>query len=277
MVKVKILFLGTAASAFSKDRNPTSIIVHINDKAILLDCGPGVTRRCVENGIDLRKIEKLYISHGHNDHLIDITSFLWQNWLGSDRKNELEIITQGYVVDRIKNLISLVSTPEDAMKYDLNFIDITKEPPLKDFALDIGLAQDPTDLKITRRHVKGIHDPPSSGIRLDINVTSENKVISICYSGDTAPSDSICELAKDCTYLIHEATFLDDEEETATMFNHSTPSGAGKIASKANVGNLVLIHYSNALEGKEDLIKAQASKEFDGNIIIARDLMEIQI
>lgn len=277
MVNVKLLFLGTAASAFSMERNPTAMILFVEDKAILLDCGPGVTRRCVEKGIDLRKIETLYISHGHNDHMIDITTFLWQNWLEWRRTNNLKIITQGYVIERIKNLIQMVNTPPDALEFDLEFVDITGEEPLKAFDLGINLDSKGNEMKITRMHAPGIHDPPSSGIRLDFHSASNERAISVCYAGDTAPSDKICHLASNCTYLIHEATFLNEEEEMATRFNHCTPSGAGKIAAKADVENLILVHYSNALEGKEDAIKSQAMEQYDKNVLVSRDLMEIRL
>ena len=42
-------------------------------------------------------------------------------------------------------------------------------------------------------------------------VKQKNKNLKIVYSGDTRPSKLLAEIGKDCSLLIHEATFEDDE------------------------------------------------------------------
>ncbi|MHA1700118.1 MAG: MBL fold metallo-hydrolase, partial [Promethearchaeota archaeon] len=118
------------------------------------------------------------------------------------------------------------------------------------------------------------HEPIGTAIRFDF-LKSDGGSFSVCYSGDTLPDERIGELATETDYLIHEATFLDDELELALKYNHSTPSGAGHIATIARAKNLILIHYSTKNEGKEDVMVQQAKKSFKGNVIVARDFMEL--
>ena len=51
---------------------------------------------------------------------------------------------------------------------------------------------------------------------------------------------------------------------------------AGEIASKAEVGTLYLIHYPTGIFAKGD-IAAEAPRTFQGNIIVAKDFMTIEI
>ncbi|MBN2151731.1 MAG: ribonuclease Z, partial [Candidatus Lokiarchaeota archaeon] len=91
------------------------------------------------------------------------------------------------------------------------------------------------------------------------------------------PTGEVASLASGCDYLVHEATMADEDEKAATRFNHSTPSGAGRIAASAGARHLVIVHYSVLLEGKEGAIAAGAKKEFPGNVIVAKDLMELPL
>src|SRR5512137_1207912 len=102
-----LTFLGTAASAVSKARNPTGMLLTIAGKHLLIECAEGATRRLVELGIDLRDIVAVYISHGHNDHFSGIVTFLWQNVLVAKRTTPLRIIGPGYVIENIKKMIDL--------------------------------------------------------------------------------------------------------------------------------------------------------------------------
>src|SRR5699024_11032287 len=72
---------------------------------------------------------------------------------------------------------------------------------------------------------------------------------SVVFSGDTSPLDSMVEFAKDADLLIHECTFpqeaLDYREEIGIgTASHTSPGELGKIATKANVKNLVATHFS---------------------------------
>lgn len=282
MIDYKLLFLGTAASAFSKKRNPTSMVLIVEGRGILLDCGPGATRRLVENDVDLTTIDTVFISHGHNDHLIGITTFLWQNWLAHRRKNPLEIIAPGYVISRIDELLKLTNTPAGIPEFELNKINIDDHEDSPDvqkiarnFHLDHDKCGDKSAIQVTWTTARGKHDPDSYAIRVNLHEGGK-QLVSFCYSADTSPQARVSRLAKDVTYLIHEATFLEEKRELANTYNHSTPMGAAKIATAANAKNLILVHYSNTIEGKEEEMEKEARDFFEGNVIIANDGLEIR-
>ncbi len=266
-----LTFLGTAASAVSKDRNPTSMLLTIDGKHLLIECAEGITRRLVELGIDFRDIVAVYISHGHNDHFSGIVTFLWQNVLVSKRATPLRIIGPGYVIDNVKKMIDITGTPAGFFQFELAYEPLDEQ--------DLGAPREIPGLvakgSITRRHARSVHDPPARAIRIDVADARGKPVVSLCYSSDTSPTGEVSDLATGCEYLIHEATLADEDEEAATRYNHSTPSGAGRIAASAGVKHLVIVHYSVFLEGKEGAIAAGAKKQFPGDVIVAMDLMQL--
>ncbi|MFV0305975.1 MAG: hypothetical protein ACK5IC_10900, partial [Moheibacter sp.] len=55
--------------------------------------------------------------------------------------------------------------------------------------------------------------------------------------------------------LYHEATFLHELKEMANYTGHSTAQEAATIAKKANVGKLILGHFSNRYKDLDVLLK----------------------
>lgn len=97
----------------------------------------------------------------------------------------------------------------------------------------------------------------------------------VVYTGDTRPSRSILNLAKDADLLIHDGTLDDSLEEMAKLEGHSTPSQAAKIAKEAGVKRLILTHISARYKSTELLLE-QARKIFP-NADVAEDLMRVKI
>ncbi len=278
MASWKMQFLGTAASAFSRDRHPTSILLSVGARSILLDCAEGVTKRLIDLGVDLRSIGSVYISHGHNDHLIGIVTFLWQNWLVDHRTSALEIIGPPYIHDRVRSLIEIASTPPGALSFPVGYTGSTcqagTEGPGAPVMIETGDSGDA--IVVTRQHARSIHEPECHAIRLDISRPATGFHLAICYSGDTSYSKDVMLLARKCDYLIHECTFLDEDKPFATRCNHSTPSTAALVAREAGVKTLVLVHYATSLEGNEPRMMEQASQGFGGCVLVARDLMSLE-
>lgn len=116
---------------------------------------------------------------------------------------------------------------------------------------------------------------------------------SVVVSGDTAPCDNLIALAAGADVLVHEV-FADDiaEQRIATeegswearqrdhhLFTSHTPlSEIAKVAAAAAVRRLVLTHF---IPG-DDVLPEQhwhrgIGEEFDGEVVVGRDLMEIPL
>lgn len=236
---------------------------------MILDCPEGTTRRLLESDVDVRDVSHVFISHGHLDHLAGIAGFIWQNWIAAGREGPVEILAAPYVLERVRGLLELGSTPPGVIRFPVIETPLNVDGPASPVAL--GVPFPPRGACVVRfTHARGVHDPEPRALRVDVSRGGARR-FSFCYSADTAPCEAIVALASGCDLLIHEATFLDEEEPRATRFNHSTPSGAASVATRAGVKELALVHYSNTLEGREDELQRQASLSFPGKVIVARD------
>jgi ribonuclease Z len=73
----------------------------------------------------------------------------------------------------------------------------------------------------------------------------------LVYSADTEPCPAVAELARGAAALIHEAT------TPAPFAGHTSPRQAGEVAAAAQVGRLVLVHYSPRWTMPEEQALAQ--------------------
>ena len=70
------------------------------------------------------------------------------------------------------------------------------------------------------------------------------KPLSFAFCSDTVYKPNIIPIIKNADLLYHEATFLADKQELAKKTKHSTSKEAAQIAKDANVGKLIVGHYS---------------------------------
>jgi ribonuclease BN (tRNA processing enzyme) len=91
------------------------------------------------------------------------------------------------------------------------------------------------------------------------------------YSGDTGESAALADFSRATDLLLLECSFPED----LAVEGHLTPSSAGRIASAAAPGRLVLTHFYPACEGRDLL--AELRSTYHGEAVLAEDGMRIRI
>jgi len=98
----------------------------------------------------------------------------------------------------------------------------------------------------------------------------------IVYSGDTRPCEPILEASRDADVLIHDGSFADEMAYWAEESKHSTAGEVAVLAKEAGVRKLILTHISSRYTDDAEPLLNDSKKVFE-NVIIAEDLMEIEI
>ncbi len=75
---MRFLILGLGGWISPPLLDTVSILVEINDKMILLDCGEGVSKQIARLGIDIERLSLLVLSHAHGDHILSFPSLVLQ-------------------------------------------------------------------------------------------------------------------------------------------------------------------------------------------------------
>ncbi len=114
---------------------------------------------------------------------------------------------------------------------------------------------------------------PAFGFRFDL----KKSAVSVTFSGDTTKSDNVITLARDTDILVHEAQFSLDDAYYGNRFppnylvnSHTSAEQVGEVAAAANVGHLVLSHYSPTDLPDSKWLDA-IGKNYSGKVTIARD------
>ncbi|MCC9065871.1 ribonuclease Z [Flavobacterium piscisymbiosum] len=295
---MKLTILGCYAATPRTLTNPTSQVLEIKNKLFLIDCGEGTQVQLRKNKIKFSKINHIFISHLHGDHLYGLIGTISTfSLLG--RTTDLHI----YGPKGIKELILLqLKLTESWTTYSLFFHEleskesevifedtkvIVKTIPLKHRVYTNGFLfqEKPGDRKLNVEAVQqyDIHTAYYQKIKgggdvtLDDGTVIENEKLSFdpipamsyAFCSDTVYHEAIIPIIKDVDVLYHESTFLESEAPLALKTLHSTAKEAAKIALKANAKHLVLGHYSTRYDGIERF-KEEAAEIFP-NVLLGDD------
>lgn len=299
---IEITFLGTVSGIPSKERShPAIALEYYGEKkdTLLFDCGEGTQLQLMKSGISFMDIDRIFISHWHADHFAGLIPLI-QTMNLEKRRKELKIFapeSERFVSDIVDlgyfglrfpvtavnvpfegSEISLIEEKEDWQVLSIPVlhtvptvaycfkekdrwnIDLNK---LKKLGLPRGYW-----LKKLKKFGKTEYKGREVKIEDVANVKTGLKVV---FSGDTKPCENMVKISADSDLLIHDGTFLEEEEGKA----HADVKQAAKIAKKSRVKQLILTHISRRYTNAKELEK-EAREIFD-NTKIAYDLMKFRL
>jgi ribonuclease Z len=282
---IRVTLLGTGAPLPSIDRFGAATLVEAGGNYFLFDCGRGVTQRLWQQKIAIGKVNRLFLTHLHSDHIVGIPDFWLLGLMPAAYGNRKQTLEVRGPVGTNAMMLGL----EKAFQWDIK-TRITEYPGADSGknvnAVDIreGVVYDQGGVRITAFRVNHSDVIDSAlGYRLDYQGRS------VLISGDTRYSENLIKYAKDVDVLIHEVIAIRDEvmatsplARKITNF-HTTPEDAGKVFSLAKPKLAVYTHVaippldpSRPLLTTEDIIK-RTRKYFDGKLVVGEDLMVIEI
>lgn len=302
-----ILFLGTGAGIPAKLRNVTSIALKLLEerKSIwLFDCGEATQHQILHTSLKPRKLEKIFITHLHGDHIFGLPGLLGsRSFQGGDTtltiygpkgiKNFIEVslrvsethlqypliieeISDGIIFEDDQFVVEAATLDHAVHSYGYRITEKDRIGTLDAVKLkEDGIAPGPIYAKLKNGESVYLEDGRLIHGKDYVGPNQKGKIVTIL--GDTRPCENAIRLAQQADLLIHEATFAGDSEEMAHNYFHSTTIQAAKVAYKANVKNLCLTHISSRY-GKGDWQQLiEEAKTIFPQTVIAHDFMEVSI
>jgi ribonuclease Z len=245
----KVIVLGSSNAIPTKDHENTHLVVVGRERMAMVDCVGTPILRLEKVGLNFNDLTDLIVTHFHPDHVSGVPLLLMDMWLMGRRK-PINIYGLHHTLDRVENLMSSFGWSEWPDFFPVAFHRLP--------AQEMTMVLDCPDFRVYCSPVH--HLLPTIGLRFEFNHT--NKVMA--YSCDTEPCTQVIKLASGADVLIHEAS--------GASRGHSSAAQAGEIASQAEVGNLVLIHYPTGQFASGDLV-AEARQRFQGDVKLAEDFM----
>jgi len=257
---VHVTFLGTGAAFSTGRRTNVALLVQEDDTRLLIECGPTILYQLDQAGSSVDRVNYLFVSHRHGDHILGLPLFLLMRSLGGDSK-PVTILGSEDVVHTGKELTRLVF-PELAKRLlSLSWVDL---PADQAGTIELG-----PSIKLSTMPMP--HSPGISSLALRLDFGDSGR--SLVYTGDTIYTEKTAEFAAGCDMLVHEANFSETLHPgvKADGYGHSTARQAGFTASQAGCRILTMVHLSPDSAGREDDVRAEAAQEFDGQIIVPSD------
>ncbi len=246
---MRLTVLGSGAACAGMGGNSSGYLVEDAETRILLDCGHGVASTLVAR-LSPETIDHIFISHMHADHFVDLLPLRFaisKDMAGlTERRGHLHLPPAGK--QSLQRLLEAVSFPR-------HFFDSVWHVREYQPGETIQLAEG-----ICARFAGGIHYIPGWGVRID-------GASSLTYTGDTAPSDDIRDLASGSDLLLAEATL--DEPESGSVRGHLTAHQAAELAASAGVGSLMLTHFWHDADRQAAVEEARSWLETD--VLLAED------
>ena len=254
-IKVRILGSGTCVPSLT--RSSCSVLMQVGASKMLFDSGPGTMRRLLEADTTIFDLTHIFYSHFHPDHTGEFVPLIFATKYpdGSRRKRPLTVAGGRGLLDFYEGLKKVYG----------HWIELT--PGLLEMIeFDNQNADAITFEDFSAYTVPVKHNPESIAFRI-----SNPAGYSVVYTGDTDYSETIIDLAKDADLLICECALPDKLK----VEGHLTPSLAGDLATKAGVRKLVLTHFYPQCD--EEDIEAECRRTYSGPLVLAEDLMEIEV
>lgn len=271
----RVVMLGTGNPSADPERSGPAVAVVVNDRAYLVDCGPGVVRRAAaaeKNGVAALKVTDLktvFITHLHSDHTLGYPDLIFSPWV-LGRGEPLEAYGP-------RGLRKMTAHIEKAWSEDVRVrrqgLEQANASGYKVNVHEIrpGVVYRDANVTVTAFPVKHGIWKEAYGYTFQ---TRDRKIV---ISGDTAPTDEVVKACEGCDVLLHEVfnphgAELNDQhwkEYFATF--HTSPEELGEIARRARPKLLVVYHQVLEKLPETDLTE-QIKQAYKGNWVSAKDL-----
>ena len=273
--------LGSGTPNPNPERMGSAYLVLADDTPYLFDFGSGVVRRVAAlssewggnfSKLDVTQLEYAFLSHIHSDHTLGLADLIITPWImGRDKplkifgpeaaKDMADYIIKAYQPDIDYRIYG--TQPQNDKGYKAIFTSIEE-----------GVIYEDKNIMVTAF----LNDHGDLAESYGFLIQTGDKTILI--SGDTGPSANLLRFGNEVDILVHEvysqAGFEKKEPDWKIYHkaHHTSPSELAKIAKRLNPKTLVLSHIL-FWGSSEDEILEEIMKDYDGKVILADDLIEI--
>jgi len=281
----ELTILGTSSALPTSNRYPTAQVLHVLGRFFLIDCGEGTQTQMRKYKIGFSKINHIFITHLHGDHIFGLIGLIsTMTLLG--RINDLHIYAHSELQKYLLAQIQFLYNEEITFKIIYHPLNFKKEQKIFE------------DSKVTVFSFPLVHRIPTCGFRFEEKpalpnllpekiqeyqipirdrqrikeggdfICNDGQVIpnseltkfnhqsrSFAFCSDTRFDESYIESVRNVDLLYHEATFADDNNELAKSTYHSTGKDAATVAQKAQVGRLIIGHFSARYKDHSVILK----------------------
>ena len=262
--------------------SPTSMLLTLCGRRMVIDCGLGVSRGLVETGMSLKELDLVFITHLHSDHVLELGPLIHTAWTtGLDHPVAVygppgtRAVWTGFLASLAYDIETRIA---DEGRPDLaSLVTVTE--------YGAGVILQEGDLQVEALRVD--HPPVAECFALKVSGSGKTVV----FSADTAPFPPLADFARQADILVHEAMLPEGLDSIIRrtgngsrlrehlVASHSFAADAARIAQQAGVALLVLNHLIPADDPAftEEHWRGAVRPIFCGELVVGRDGLVVSL
>ena len=289
---MRLTILGSSSALPTSERFPAAHVLNVHERLYLIDCGEGTQMQLRKSRIRFGKINHIFISHLHGDHVFGLYGLL-STFSLMGRNNKLHL----YAPENYSNILySHLADFDIHLNFEIDFIALKGKDPVKildekyltvtSFPLEHRVPaygflfrEKPYDRNIIKECIEKYNIPVARipAIKKGVDfITIDGEVIknedlthpgpaslSYAYCSDTKYFKRLASFVRGVDVLYHEATFDNSMKEMARITGHSTTHDAARTAADAKADTLIIGHFSSRYKDVDPLVN-EAREIFPG-------------
>ncbi|MEE0955518.1 MAG: MBL fold metallo-hydrolase [Eubacterium sp.] len=276
---MKITMLGTGNALVTECYN-TCFVIEDDGQYFLVDGGGGngLLRQLKSAGLDWKKMQHIFVTHKHLDHIMGIvwmirmiTQYITQNQYEGDAY----IYGHDEVITLLAEMADKLLKPKQTKLIGKRLHLITLSDG-EEFQA-IGHRFQAFDIRSTKAKQFGFTMYYDEN---DKNGSSNLQEHKLTCCGDEPYQECEKKYAKESDWLLHEAFCLSSQADVFHPYekHHSTVKDACTLAEELGVKNLVLYHTEDQnIKNRRKLYTEEGRKYYSGKLYVPEDLEVIEI
>lgn len=305
MEPFRIHILG-CGSALPTVRHFSSMqVVECRGKLFMLDCGEGAQLQMRRSALSFERLGCIFITHLHGDHCFGLIGLISTFGL-LGRKSPLHVYAPAQLEPMLTAQLNMFFNYDLGYEVVFHAVDTTVQQTVyDDRSLSVEtvplehrmpccgyLFREKPLLPHIRRDMLEAYDIPISQINNikagqgytlpDGTVIPHERLVtpadaprSYAYCTDTRYMPLLHRRIMNVSTLYHESTYARDKMDSAQNYYHSTAAQAATVARDAQVGKLLLGHYSARYTDEQVLLSE--AREIFGNSFLTNEMQVFDV
>ncbi|MBO6159934.1 MAG: ribonuclease Z [Bacteroidales bacterium] len=295
--------LGTASAMPMTGRYQSAQVLSVHGRSFLIDCGEGIQRQMLRARIPMMKIDSVFLSHIHGDHVFGLPGLLSTMGMKA-RTQPLNVFAPPSFAPLLKFFLSYYG---EGLAFEIRHVPLTMKAPevilqtksvevlafplnhkIETFGFLFREREPQMNVRKEKIAEYGLSLTEIAAVKRGDDVVRGGQVIpfnelgykpfeprSYAYCSDTAPFAELPRWVAGVDLLYHETTYLDELADQAALRHHSTTLQAARCALEAGVKQLLIGHYSSRVK-ETDRYEAECRTLFPATTA-AQDLMTVDL
>src|SRR5690242_6225076 len=270
----RVTLLGTGSPVLSETRFGPSILVEAGDQRLVFDAGRGAAQRLQQLGVPFDRIDAIFLTHLHSDHIVGLPDLWLTGWIIGRRTVPWELVGPTGTAAMAAHLAQAFAFDIDIRVKDGGQNAAGGQLSARDVAP--GVVYERGGVKVTAFLVDHGMVAPAFGYRIEYGGRT------VVLSGDTRYSPELIAVARGADLLVHEVVLAPPDVAPSAPYyrafaHHTTPEQAAEVFARARPTLAVYSHIVIFGGVDEAEIVSRTRRGYAGPLLLGHDLMSVAV